>query len=171
MYNFINKKGNSLAFIPAREHRHIVEIKELFREYADSLNTDLCFQNFEEELKSLPGKYAPPNGLLILALVDGNAAGCVCARKLETTICEMKRLYVRDKFRGLGLGKLLIDVIIQESKKLGYLFMRLDTLPSMIKAQHLYREFGFYEIEPYVFNPIEGTKYMELNLNKNRSLF
>ena len=142
----------------------IEEIKRLFLEYARSLKIDLAFQNFDAELNTLPGKYGPPDGALILALVDGKGAGCIALRKISEGICEMKRLYVRDDYRGLGIGKKLITMIIEETGKLGYSFMRLDTLPTMEKAQDLYMSFGFYDIEPYVYNPIKGTRFLELKL-------
>ena len=143
----------------------IEEIKELFLEYAQTLDIDLSFQDFETELKTLPGKYGKPDGALIIALVDNKVAGCVALRKLSADICEMKRLYVRDNYRGLGLGKKLISMIIEEAKSLSYSHIRLDTLPNMKKAQDLYSSFCFYDIEPYVYNPILGTRYMELKLN------
>jgi ribosomal protein S18 acetylase RimI-like enzyme len=140
------------------------EARELFLEYAGSLEVSLCFQGFEKELAELPGKYAPPRGTLILAYADGKPAGCAALRELTDDICEMKRLYVRDSARGMGIGKGLAERIIEEAVKLGYRFVRLDTLPSMEKAQSMYRSLGFREIEPYVFNPVEGTIYMELEL-------
>lgn len=141
------------------------DVRQLFLEYADTLDIDLCFQNFDEEVKSLPGKYSPPDGELIIALVDGKCAGCIAVRKISERICEMKRLYVRDKYRGLGTGKKLVSEIIETAKNHGYEFMRLDTLPSMKSAQNMYTAFGFYDIEPYVYNPIEGVRYMELKLD------
>jgi putative acetyltransferase len=103
----------------------------LFEEYATSIGTDLCFQGFQEELASLPGKYAPPNGRLLLAIYDNDTAGCVALRALDGDICEMKRLFVRPAFRSLGLGRELTQRIIQEAKEVGYQRMRLDTLPTM----------------------------------------
>jgi len=140
------------------------EVKQLFLEYAQSLDIDLCFQNFDSELETLPGKYGPPDGALLLALVDGMPAGCVALRKIDEKICEMKRLYVRDKYRGLGIGKQLISKIIEKARELNYRFIRLDTLVTMKKALELYKAFGFYDIEPYVYNPYEGARYMELKL-------
>lgn len=142
----------------------IEEIRQLFLEYAESLGVDLNFQDFESEINSLPGKYEPPDGILILASVNGKSAGCVALRRLSKDICEMKRLYIRDEYRGLGIGKKLIVMTIEEAKKLKYRYMRLDTLPTMKKAQELYASLGFYDIEPYVYNPIEGTRFLELIL-------
>jgi ribosomal protein S18 acetylase RimI-like enzyme len=144
--------------------RGLVDVRQLFLEYAASLGIDLCFQGFEQELAGLPGKYAPPEGALILALVDGKPAGCVALRLIDAELCEMKRLYLRDAFRGLGLGRALVMRIIEEARTRGYHAMRLDTLSSMVAAQRLYASFGFSYIEPYIYNPVEGAQYMELKL-------
>ncbi len=136
----------------------------MFEEYASSLNIDLSFQNFDEELNNLPGEYSSPDGSLLLALYNGSPAGCVGLRKITNDICEMKRLYVRDNFRGLQIGKSLAEKIIEEAKRIGYKKMRLDTLPSMKAARRLYYSLGFHKTDPYRFNPVEGTIYMELNL-------
>lgn len=155
------------------EFKHIIgqdmieEVKELCLEYVKSLKIDLSFQNFEAEFKELPGKYGPPSGVLILALVDGKEAGCIGLRKISENICEMKRLYVRDCYRGLGIGKKLINIITEEASKMNYEYIRLDTLPMMKNAQALYTSLGFYDIQPYVYNPIEGTRFMELKLKSN----
>lgn len=140
------------------------EARQLFLEYAQSLNVDLCFQNFEEELNSLPERYGPPDGTIIIALVDGKSAGCIALHRLSGDICEMKRLYVRENYRGLGIGKKLISQILEVAFQRNYRFIRLDTLPTMEKAQELYEAFGFYDIEPYVYNPIQGTRYLERKL-------
>ena len=153
-------------FFHVTEGEMIEEIRKLFLEYARSLEIDLDFQDFETELKTLPGKYQPPDGALILALVEGREAGCIALRKISKDICEMKRLYVRDEYRGLGLGKKLVGMIIDEAVNKHYQYMRLDTLPTMKSAQSLYSSFGFYDIEPYVYNPIQGTRFMELKLKK-----
>ena len=142
----------------------LIAIKELFQEYAQSLKIDLEFQNFKEELDKLPGIYSPPLGLLILAKADGRPAGSIALRPIDGEYCEMKRLYVRKEFRGLGLGLNLIEKLIDHAKKVGYKYMRLDTLPSMKKAITLYKGLGFYEIDPYIYNPIKGTHFMELKL-------
>lgn len=153
-----------LKFIEANDLENLENVKILFTEYSNSLNIDLCFQDFNNELKTLPGKYKKPSGSLILAFVDENLAGCVALKKLEDDVCELKRLYVRDKFRGLKIGKILLEEIVKEAKKIGYTYMRLDTLPSMKSAQGLYEKIGFYDINPYTYNPIEGARYMELKL-------
>lgn len=140
------------------------EARTLFLEYAQSLNVDLCFQNFEEELNSLPERYGPPDGIIIIASVDGRSAGCIALHRLSGDICEMKRLYVRDEYKGLGIGKKLITQILEAAFQRNYRFIRLDTLPTMEKAQALYEAFGFYDIEPYVYNPIRGTRFLERKL-------
>lgn len=153
-----------LKFVEANDLENLENVNILFTEYSNSLNIDLCFQDFNNELKTLPGKYKKPSGSLILAFVDENLAGCVALKKLEDDVCELKRLYVRDKFRGLKIGKILLEEIVKEAKNIGYTYMRLDTLPSMKSAQGLYEKIGFYDINPYTYNPIEGARYMELKL-------
>ncbi|MCC0640510.1 GNAT family N-acetyltransferase [Clostridioides sp. ES-S-0048-02] len=162
----INKMTQNviLKFVEENDLENLENVKILFTEYSNSLNIDLCFQDFNNELKTLPGKYKKPSGSLILAFVDENLAGCVALKKLEDDVCELKRLYVRDKFRGLKIGKILLEEIVKEAKKIGYTYMRLDTLPSMKSAQGLYEKIGFYDINPYTYNPIEGARYMELKL-------
>jgi ribosomal protein S18 acetylase RimI-like enzyme len=159
-----NRQKQTIEFRHVTGQNMIEEIKQLFLEYINSLKVDLTFQDLETELKTLPGKYAPPNGVLILALINGKEAGCVALRKISDNVCEMKRLYVRDEFRGLGIGKNLVSKVIKEAKGLNYQYIRLDTLPTMKNAQSLYEMFGFYDIEPYIYNPIKGTRFLELKL-------
>jgi putative acetyltransferase len=154
-----------LTIAPARTPAQIAQIRELFLEYASSLGFSLCFQNFDQELAGLPGDYAPPDGRLLLALYEGELAGCVALHKLETEICEMKRLYLRPKFRGKSLGRVLAENIMSEARRIGYKRMRLDTVePVMKDAVAMYRGFGFKEIAAYRANPMPGTLYMELEL-------
>jgi putative acetyltransferase len=144
---------------------HVEQARELFLEYAGSLGFSLCFQSFDEELKNLPGAYSPPDGRLLLAQLAGQPAGCVALRKLENSICEMKRLYVRPNYRGKRLGRILVDRVIAEARTIGYQRMRLDTVASSMQdAIELYRRIGFREIPPYRANSIEGALYMELVL-------
>ena len=145
----------------------IRDARKLFREYEKWLGLDLCFQGFEAELKNLPGRYAKPDGRLFLASVNGKIAGCIALRKLEKAVCEMKRLYVRSEFRGLGLGKTLIEKLIEEARSVGYEKMRLDTLPDkMAAAVGLYKFYGLAEIPPYYENPHKDTLFLELYLKK-----
>ncbi len=155
----------SFSIAQAQSQPEIAQARELFLEYAKSLGFSLCFQNFDQELAGLPGDYAPPDGRLLLATSANAVAGCVALHKLQPEICEMKRLYLRPAFRGTGLGRTLAEYIIAEARKIGYKFMRLDTVqPVMKDAVALYRRLGFYEIRPYRVNPMPGTLYMELQL-------
>jgi len=157
--------GAPIRIVSALTPGDIEEARRLFREYERSLGIDLCFQNFEQELAELPGRYAPPRGALLLARGEENAiAGCVALRPLEEEICEMKRLYVRDAFRGRGAGRLLAQEVIGEARRIGYRRMRLDTLPSMRRAIPLYRSLGFTDIAPYTENPVEGVLFLEKQL-------
>lgn len=140
----------------------------IFREYAESLAVDLCFQDFEAELAGLPGPYAASGGHLLLAHVDGKLAGCGAMRALTdvdyANACEMKRLYVRPAFRGFGLGRLLAEALLDEARQAGYSVMLLDTLDDMEAARELYATLGFEEIPPYYFNPIAGAHYLKAEL-------
>ena len=142
--------------------------REILREYAASLIVDLCFQNFDAELADLPGEYAPPTGLLLLALVDGSLAACGGFRALTdvdyANACEMKRLYVRPTQRRLGLGRTLAQALLDEARRAGYSVMLLDTLDEMESARELYASLGFEEIPPYYFNPIAGAHYLKAQL-------
>jgi putative acetyltransferase len=150
--------------VAATEAEHVESVRTLFREYADSLEVDLGFQDFEDELATLPGCYAPPGGRLLLALDGGEAGGCVALRPLEPGTAELKRLYVRPPFRGSGLGRRLAELAIAEARDAGYRRIRLDTLPTMAGARRLYRELGFVEIPPYRHNPVSGSAFLELSL-------
>lgn len=153
-----------IRLFPARTKEDLSLARALFEEYASSLHFALDFQNFEKELAGLPGRYAPPEGGLLLAWVQHQVAGCAALRKIDREICEMKRLYVRPSFRRLGVGRVLALAIIQEARKIGYSRMRLDTVPSMKDAQLLYESLGFRRIHPYCNNPVPGAVFLELNL-------
>ncbi len=140
----------------------IAIVRELFLEYAHSLNVDLSFQDFDREMATLPGDYDP----ILIAHWNSEPAGCVALHALDNNLCEMKRLYVRPAFRGHSIGRTLAERIIVEARTRRYHRMRLDTLPSMKEAIPLYRSLGFVEIPPYRFNPINGTKFMELDLRR-----
>ncbi|MFI5114100.1 MAG: GNAT family N-acetyltransferase [Terriglobales bacterium] len=154
-----------IDLIQATLPEHIEQARALFLEYARSLGFSLCFQGFDEEVKNLPGAYAPPGGRLLLARYAGHAAGCVALRRLEEGVCEMKRLYVRPAERGKSLGRMLVDRVIAEARQIGYERMRLDTIESSMQdAIALYRWRGFQEIPAYRENPIPGALYLELVL-------
>lgn len=153
------------TIVEAHGPSHLPAVRELFREYAASLPFSLCFQGFERELETLPGRYAPPSGRLLLAFDGERATGCVAVREIGPgSICEMKRLYVRPAARRTGLGRLLASRIIDEARAIGYERMRLDTSHDMIAAQTLYESLGFRRIERYNDDPIDGTIWMELRL-------
>ncbi len=139
-------------------------VRHIFLEYGASLDFDLCFQGFDAEIATLPGAYGPPRGRLFLARADGKLAGGVGLRPLQADISEMKRLYVRPEFQGLGIGRRLAEATIEAAREIGYRRMRLDTIANMNAAQALYRSMGFTEIPPYYDNPLEGVVYFELKL-------
>ena len=153
-----------MTFVRAESEEHLAEVRTLFTEYAASLGIDLGFQDFDRELAELPGEYAPPSGCLLLALDGSEIAGCVALRRIDAATCEMKRLFLRPAHRGKGLGRSLAEAIIHEARKMDYSRMRLDTLPSMREATVLYRSLGFETIEPYRYNPIKGSLFLELRL-------
>jgi putative acetyltransferase len=153
---------------PAHSPQALDAIRTLFLEYQAALGVDLCFQGFSEELASLPGDYQSPGGQLLLAWVNDSPAGCCAFRPLinsdHLNASEMKRLYVRPEFRGLGLGRLLVEQIMSEARLAGYTTMLLDTLSEMETARSLYQESGFVEVAPYYHNPIAGAHYLKADL-------
>ncbi len=139
-------------------------VRKLFEEYAASLDIDLCFQDFEHELETLPGTYAAPEGVIIVAFSDGEPAGCVALRRFEKAVCEMKRLYVKPEHRGKGIGRALAEAVVARARVIGYASMKLDTLQSMTEANALYVSLGFTACAPYRHNPCQCPVYMELSL-------
>jgi len=143
-------------------------VRTIFREYADTLGVDLCFQDFETELAGLPGDYGAPRGALLLAQVEGAIAGCCALRPLDTAdypnASEMKRLYVRKAFRGFGLGRELVEAMLDRARQAGYACVLLDTLDDMESARALYTDLGFEEIPPYYHNPIAGAHYLKVDI-------
>ena len=143
-------------------------VRDILREYAHGLGVDLCFQQFDEELAHLPGDYAPPRGALFLARIEGEIAGCCALRPLDNAdypnAAEMKRLYVRPRFRGTGLGRQLAEAALDAARERGYACVLLDTLNDMEAARALYEDLGFEEIPPYYHNPIPGAHYLKADL-------
>jgi GNAT superfamily N-acetyltransferase len=150
--------------ISAVTEHDLPAVRTLLREYAASLAVSLDFQQFDDELATLPGAYAPPAGALLIARGGDDAAGCVAVRPLTAGTCELKRLFVRRRWRGHGLGRRLTEAAIAHARTTGCRRMRLDTLPGMETAQALYEELGFREIEPYTQNPVPGARFLELDL-------
>lgn len=146
------------------DEEDIKNLKALFFQYAKQLGVDLSFQGFEEECKMLPGKYGSPDGDSILLYYCGIPAGCVAIRRMQDEVCEMKRLFVCSAFRGLQLGDHLVSLIIRRAKEINYKYMRLDTLSRLQPAIRLYKKIGFYSIDPYIYNPLEGAEFFELEL-------
>ncbi|MGE0873089.1 MAG: GNAT family N-acetyltransferase [Burkholderiales bacterium] len=142
----------------------VATARSLFREYADAIGTSLEYQGFSAELAALPAPYVPPRGALLIAYVDGSAAGCAGLRPIDDASGEMKRLYVRPDCRGLGLGRRLVEAVVRSARDAGYRALRLDTLPGMATAQTLYRQLGFVETPPYGDTYLPGTRFYELDL-------
>ncbi len=164
-----------LKIIRAENETHFTTAREMMLEYAAWLEFKLCFQGFDEELRTLPGKYAAPAGRLLLALWKDEPAGMGALRPFdqrgESGVCEMKRLYVRPGFRGHSIGRALAEKLIQEAREIGYRIMRLDTVPGKMDAAiALYRELGFEEISPYYKTPVSGTLFMQLVLREDLQL-
>jgi len=162
-------KKTEVEIIQAQAGKHLALAKSLFEEYGNwGLAQGITFpeelQALQEQIANLPDGFAPPDGRLLVAIYQGRAAGCVALRKLSDDVCEMKRLYVRTKFRRLGIGKALAQAVIEQARGIGYTRMRLDTVASMKAARALYTALGFKGIEPYRYNPLEGAVFMELSL-------
>lgn len=159
----------SWHFITPSSLTEMESCRQIFREYAAGLGVDLCFQDFESELVNLPGEYAAPRGCLVLAMVNAEVAGCCALRPLDSVdianAAEMKRLYVRPAFRGLGLGRGLAQALLDCAHRLGYDCVLLDTLDDMEAARALYEDLGFEEIPPYYHNPIPGAHYLKVEID------
>jgi putative acetyltransferase len=157
-----------IAFFTPQSVQDLAETAKIFCEYAIGLNVDLCFQDFDAELAHLPGDYTLPRGALLLARVDGAVAGCCALRPLDSSdyvnAAEMKRLYVRPAFRGLGLGRQLAEAILDAARIAGYDSVLLDTLDEMEIARAMYEDLGFKEIPPYYHNPLAGAHYLKVDL-------
>ena len=158
--------GTEMRIKRAETDDELSEVRSLFREYKTTLAVDLGFQGFHNELQCLPGKYVPPDGELLIGLIEDRILGCVAVRRLDACTCEMKRLYVRPQGRGVGLGRALAENIIESARGLGYSRMRLDTLARLTAAMKLYESLGFHRIPPYYDNPLQGVIYWELALGK-----
>lgn len=158
----------SIQFVTPKTTAELDATRQIFREYSEQLDVDLWFQNFEDEMISLPGDYQAPTGALLLAMIEDQVAGCCALRKLESVnyaqAAEMKRLFVRPLFRGIGLGKQLAETALDAARTAGYDCVLLDTLDSMEAARKLYVELGFAKIPPYYDNPITGVHYLKVNL-------
>jgi GNAT superfamily N-acetyltransferase len=155
----------SIQIVPARFPEDADAVRSILVEYAQSLGFELCFQGFQAELDSLPGRYSPPSGRLLIANTPSGLAGVVALRDLGSGSCEMKRLYIRPAHRGRGLGRRLCESLIAEAHRIGYRAMKLDTVPQMHDAQRLYDRLGFRDTPPYCENPVPGARFMELTLN------
>ncbi len=162
--------ASDLQFITPTTPGELEATRSIFGEYAAQLGIDLCFQNFDAELANLPGEYAAPQGILLLANVKGAIAGCCAMRPLHgvdySDACEMKRLYVREAFRRLGLGRHLTEAIVDAARVAGYHHLLLDTLSDMESARALYADLGFEAIPPYYHNPVAGAHYLKLALQR-----
>ena len=157
-----------IVLVSPKSPAHLDATRLIFKEYAVELGVDLCFQNFDAELLALPGEYVEPQGALLLAMVDGKLAGCCAMRPLASSdypnACEMKRLYVRQAHRRLGLGRQLAEAILDAAKIAGYDHVLLDTLSEMETARALYQDLNFTEVPPYYHNPIAGAHYLKADL-------
>jgi len=155
-----------VEIVDGHVEEHIHAVRELFQEYAASLDVDLGFQDFERELATLPGKYVPPDGRLLLLTRGDAAVGCIALRRFDARSGEVKRLYVRPPERGRGLGKALAAAVVETARAIGDRRLMLDTLEPMVEARELYRSFGFREVPAYYHSPLPGAIYMELKLQE-----
>jgi ribosomal protein S18 acetylase RimI-like enzyme len=155
---------SNIVFKVANTFQEFEDGRNLFQQYANSLNIDLSFQDFPNELKTIDKQYNKPNGSLLIAYSDKIAVGCVGIREFDKDTAELKRMFVKIEYRGYKIGVKLLELAIDIIKKLDYKKIRLDTLSTMTQAQKLYRSFGFHEIPPYRFNPIKGSVFMEKEL-------
>ena len=154
-----------LNIVPATTAQDLEDVRVLFGEYSGLVAEALCFQNFDQELEALPGQYAPPGGVLLIARDKDAAAGCVALRRLDAATGEMKRMYVREAYRGGGLGRRLAAEVIEEARKRNYARVVLDTLPKLAPAITLYRDLGFRETGPYLASPTPGAICFELRIS------
>lgn len=162
------KPSYPIQFISPRTPDQFIQLRDIFREYANNLKIDLCFQGFEAELANLPGDYCEPRGALIMAVINNEIAGCCALRPMDTVdypnACEMKRLYVRKDFRRIGIGRQLAEAILDCARLIGYDTVLLDTLDDMESARALYQDLRFQDIPPYYYNPIPGSHYLKTQL-------
>jgi len=153
-----------VEIVPVTSDAQLEQVRGLFDEYWKSFGFTPCFQNFGEEVAGLPGKYASPGGLLAMAMIDGEPAGCAALRQVDAERCEAKRLYVRPRFRGSGLGSALMDWVIAEARRMGYRELVGDTMPVMTRALEMYQRMGFEQTGPYAENPTPGAIFLRLKL-------
>ena len=156
---------NPIKLVLANSTQTFADGRNLFREYAQAINYDAGFQNFEAELAALPDKFAPPDGALLLAYYNEMAVGCVAVLKITPGVAELKRFYVQPAFRQYKIGAQLLERALEQAKELQFQAIRLEVIPTLTKAKELYHSFGFLEIAPYQKVALEGTAYMEKKLN------
>lgn len=156
-----------LDIIEANTAEQLATVRELFLEYAHSLNFSLNFQSFDRDISELPGKYAPPDGRLYLAYWDKQVAGCVALTKLGIGVCELKRLWVKPEFRGKGIGRALAQKLIDDAREIGYYRMMLDTIDTMVEAMTLYESLRFERTKAYYNNPLPGATHFQKDLTAN----
>jgi putative acetyltransferase len=165
---FLKEPSSMIQIIHSHMPEQVGKVRSLFGQYAISMGLNLGFQNFDDELINLPGDYTPPAGALLMAVERSASIGCVAMRPIDRSICEMKLLFVKPAHRGKGVGRQLMESIVDEAKKAGYLSMRLDAIPTMHEAIRLCQSIGFHEIEPTCWNPIPGALYFEMDLIKKK---